>query len=81
MTVDKLSISLRPEIGDAARAAAERAGQGLSAWVAEAVAARLRAEALDAFLDEWQEQHGRITPEEIARAEIELGYRTADRAP
>lgn len=78
MSVDKMSISLRADLGESVRAAAQRSGRGLSSWVAEALAARLRAEALDAFLEEWQERHGRVTEEEIARAEIELGYRTAD---
>jgi hypothetical protein len=77
MSVDKMSISLRSELGEAARTAAERSGQGLSSWIAEAVAAKLRADALDEFLEGWQAQHGFVTSEEIVRAEIELGYRSA----
>ncbi|MSP21830.1 MAG: hypothetical protein EXR66_02240 [Dehalococcoidia bacterium] len=76
MKVDKLSISLDAELGDEVRAAARKAGKGVSAWLAEAAAAKLRSEALREFLDEWQAEHGPITPEELARAREELGLRT-----
>jgi len=71
--VDKLSISLDPELGDAVRSAAARAGQPVSSWLAEAAAGKLRAEALAEFLDGWEAEHGGLTPEELARAERELG--------
>ena len=38
--------------------------------------ARSRARELAAFLTDWQAMHGPITPEELARAQAELGYRT-----
>ena len=68
-----MSISLQPDLGDRVREAALRAGKGLSSWLAEAAAAKLRAEALADFLDDWEKQHGVITAEELRRAEIELG--------
>jgi hypothetical protein len=71
--VDKLSISLDPELGDAVRSAAARAGQPVSSWLAEAAAGKLRAEALAEFLDGWEAEHGGLTAEELARAERELG--------
>ena len=37
-----MSISLGPQLGDEVRAAAERGGVSVSAWFAEAAAARLR---------------------------------------
>jgi hypothetical protein len=67
--VDKMSISLEADLGDAAR----RAGKGLSSWLAEAAAAKLRAEALEEFLDGWEREHGPLTAGE-------LGLRTADPA-
>ncbi len=73
MKVDKLSISFDADLGDAVRAAAKRSGRGLSGWLAEAAAARLRAEALDEFLDSWEAEHGELTAEELARASAELG--------
>ncbi len=73
MKVDKLSISLAPDLGDAVRDAARRRGASLSAWLAEAAAAKLRAEALADYLDHWEVQHGAITGDELARAAAELG--------
>jgi hypothetical protein len=76
--VDKMSISLDPELGDAVRAAAAEAGQPLSSWLAEAAASKLRAEALAGFLEDWQAEHGALTAAEVARAERELGLRAAE---
>jgi hypothetical protein len=70
--VDKLSVSFAPDLGDAVRAAAKRSGRGLSGWLAEAAAARLRSEALAAFLEEWEAEHGKLTEEEVARTAAEL---------
>ncbi len=82
MKVDKLSISFDPDRGDAVRAAAYRSGRGLSGWLAEAAAARLRAEELAAFLDGWESQHGPLTAEELARATAETGVpRGSNREP
>jgi hypothetical protein len=78
--VDKLSISFEPELGDAVRAAAAQAGQPVSSWLAEAAASKLRAEALADFLAGWESEHGVLTPEEIARAERELGLAADDTA-
>jgi hypothetical protein len=74
MKVDKMSISLDPQLGDDIRGAAERAGMSVSAWLADAAAARLRKQALAEFLSDWQAKHGRITAAELARARAELGY-------
>ena len=73
MKVEKLSVSFDPDLGDAVRAAAKRSGRGLSGWLADAAAARLRAEALADFLDDWEAGHGTLTPEELASAAAELG--------
>ena len=72
MKVDKLSVSFDPELGEAVRAAARRSGRGLSGWLAEAAAARLRAEALAEFLDGWEAEHGALSAEELAQATAEL---------
>lgn len=73
MKVDKLSVSFDPDLGNAVRAAAARSGRGLSRWLAEAAAARLRAEALASFLDDWEAENGALSAEELARASVELG--------
>ena len=80
MKVDKLSVSFDPELGDAVRSAAAEAGKPLSAWLAEAAASKLRAEALGRFLDGWEAEHGVLTAGELARAEQELGMTASDSA-
>jgi hypothetical protein len=72
--VDKMSISMDPQLGDDIRLAAERAGVSVSAWLADAAAARVRKQALADFLSDWQAKHGRITATELARARAELGH-------
>lgn len=80
MKVDKLSVSFDPELGDAVRSAAAQAGKPLSSWLAEAAASKLRGEALEEFLADWESEHGVLTAEEIARAERELGVAAGDTA-
>lgn len=72
MKVDKMSVSFDPELGDAIRAAAAHHGQPLSSWLAEAAASKLRAEALTAYLDAWEAEHGTLTSDELAAAERTL---------
>jgi hypothetical protein len=72
MKVDKLSVSFEPELGDAVRAAARKQGAGLSRWLADAAAAKLRSEALAEFLDAWEAEHGSLTADELATAATEL---------
>jgi hypothetical protein len=80
-----MSISFAPDLGDAVREAAERAGMTLSSWLAEAAEAKLREQADEAaedkrrlqglgeYLDEWEAEHGAFTDEELARAARKLG--------
>ncbi|ONH35066.1 hypothetical protein [Protofrankia sp. BMG5.30] len=80
MKVDKMSVSFEGELGEAVRDAARRAGVGLSAWLAAAAAAKLRAEALTEFLDSWEAAHPALTPQELAQAERELGLQAGQTA-
>ncbi|MGH3544911.1 MAG: hypothetical protein ACRDPW_03145 [Mycobacteriales bacterium] len=77
MKVDKMSISLASDLGDAVRGAARKSDAGLSAWFADAAAVKLRAEALNEFLEDWESKHGAPTAAELASAESELGLRSA----
>ncbi len=77
MKVDKISISFEAALGDQVREAARKAGTGLSSWLAGAAGARLRAEALEEFLDAWEKGHGTLTATELSNAERELGISTA----
>jgi hypothetical protein len=73
MHVDRLSITLDPRLGLAARRAAKRAKMSLSAWIAEATADRVRNEALGQALDEWEAEQGTFTSQELTAAAQALG--------
>jgi len=73
MNVDRLSITLDPRLGAAARKAAKRAKVSLSTWIAEATADRVRNDALGEALDQWETEDGAFTPDELAAAAKELG--------
>lgn len=73
MNVDRLSITLDPALGAAARKAARRAKVSLSAWIAEATAERVRNEALGRALDAWEAEEGEFTAEELESAARTLG--------
>ena len=75
-----MSVSFEAAVGDDIRRAARAAGVGLSSWLADAAARKLRADALREFLDEWEAEFGAVTPEELARAEADLGLRTGGSA-
>ena len=81
MKVSKISISLDAGLGDQVREAARKAGTGLSSWLAGAAAARLRAEALESFLNAWEKKHGALTLAELSRAERELGIGSVRKSP
>jgi hypothetical protein len=80
MKVDKMSISFDAGLGDQVREAARKAGTGLSAWLAGAAAARLRAEALDEFLNTWEKKHGALTADELSQAERDLVIRASKKS-
>ena len=73
MNVDRLSITLDPKLGAAARKAAKRANVSLSAWIAEATADRVRNEALGQALDQWEAEAGSFTTRELTDAADALG--------
>ena len=73
MSVDRLSITLDPRLGAAARKAAKRAKVSLSTWIAEATADRIRNELLGEALDRWEAEAGALTQKELDRAAEALG--------
>ncbi len=76
MKVDKLSVSFAPELGDAVRDAARNGETSVSAWLAEAAAAKLRAQALTDYLEGGEKQHGELTPKEPMKAAADLQFPT-----
>ena len=79
MTVDKMSVSLAPSLSSAVRDAAEQSGETLSGWLADAAQTKLRARALDEFLDDWESENGEITGEELHNAVSRLGLAAGSR--
>lgn len=79
MHVDRLSITLEPQLGAAVRRAAKRAGVSVSAWIAEATEARIRNLALRDALDAWDAEDGPLTTDELEDAARALGRPTARR--
>lgn len=69
MGVEKMSVSFELELGEAIRTSAAAAGQSVSAWLAGAARDRLRLEALEDAVGAWEQEHGRLTEAEVARAE------------
>ena len=80
MQVDRLSITMDPRLGLAARRAAKRARMSLSAWIAEATADRVRNEALGSALDQWEAEDGTFTSKELTAAAQALGLIRKPRA-
>jgi hypothetical protein len=73
VAVDKMSVSLATSLSSAVREAAEESGETLSGWLADAAETKLRARALDEFLDVWENENGSISEEEIQDAASRLG--------
>src|SRR5262245_23985192 len=89
MSVDRISFTLDPRLGLAARKAARRAKVSLSTWIADATADatadRIRNELLGEALDRWEAEEEALTREELDRAAEALGLSrrpgSRDRSP
>jgi hypothetical protein len=80
MPVDRVSLTMDPELGAAVREAAEREGTTVSAWLSQAAADRVRNQLLRVALDRWQEEDGLLTEAEIEEARESLGLARSSRA-
>jgi len=70
--VDRLSVTMPPEIGAAVRDSAARQGTSVSNWLAAAAAQRLRNELLGAALDAWEAEDGPFSDSELNAATAAL---------
>ena len=70
--VDRLSVTMPPEVGAAVRGAAAREGTSVSNWLAAAAAQRLRNELLGAALDHWEAEQGPFSDDELNAATAAL---------
>jgi len=73
MQVDRLSITMDPDLGSSVREAAARSGLSVSGWLAAAAAARLRNELLGAALDVWEAEATPFSDKELDAAARVLG--------
>ena len=71
--VDRLSVTMPPEIGAAVREAAARHGTSVSTWLSSAATQRLRSELLGAALDRWEAEEGPFSDKELDAAAAALG--------
>ena len=70
MSVEKFSVSLDPQLGQALRAAAQADDMNVSAWLATAIRQRLRHAALGAALDEILAEQGWSREELLAERPV-----------
>jgi hypothetical protein len=82
VAVKKLSISVEAGLGDEIARDARLAGVSLSAWLADAAAAKLRKSAWREYFAEIEREHGPFTEEQRAQARRDLGIErpTGDQA-
>jgi hypothetical protein len=66
MTVARLAISLDAGLARAMRKAAK--DEPISAWLADAVRRKLRAEGLLRVVEDWEAEHGELTAAELRAA-------------
>ena len=66
--VDRLSVTMVPQIGTAVREAAAREGTSVSTWISEAAAQRLRNDLLGVALDQWEAEDGPFSDDELNAA-------------
>ncbi len=70
MSVEKFSVSLDPQLGQALRAAAKAEDTNVSAWLATAIRQRLRHIALGEALDEIIAEQGWSRAELLAESPV-----------
>ena len=79
----KLAITVDPDVHENILAAAARDGLSVSAWMTMAAREALRRQAGLAAVAQWEEQHGRLTTEEMneARRRVRAQLRTSRTGP
>lgn len=64
----KLAITIDPQVHQSILAAASNDGVSLSAWITTAAREALQRRAGLAAVAAWEDQHGKLTPKEMAAA-------------
>ena len=73
MAVDRFSVTMPPELGQAVRNAAAHSETSVSQWLAGAAADRVRNDLLGAALDAWEAEDGPFDDAELGAAASTLG--------
>ena len=73
MKVERFSVTMDPDLGQAVRNAAARSGVSVSRWLGEAASDHLRSELLAAALDTWEAEDGPFSDKELDSAARLLG--------
>jgi len=80
MSAHKLSVALEEPVAIAAKRAAQRRGISLSAWLNEASRNALNVEDGLTAVAEWEAEHGQLSTEELATADVVLDGAGVSRA-
>ncbi len=73
MKVDRLSVTMDPDLGQAVRTAASRSGVSVSRWLSDAAADHLRNQLLGDALDAWEAEDGPFSQADLDAASRLLG--------
>ncbi len=79
MQVDRFSVTMEPQLGQAVREAASRAGISVSRWLSDAASDHLRNALLGGALDVWEADDGAFSELELDAAAKLLGLQATDR--
>jgi hypothetical protein len=67
-TMDRITVTMPPEVGAAVREAARRKQVSVSSWLTSAAEDKLRNLLLRQALDAWEAEDGPLTDEELQEA-------------
>ncbi len=73
MSVDRMSVTMDPDLGQAVRAAASRSGVSVSRWLSDAAGDHLRNQLLGDALDTWEAENGPFSETDLDAAVRTLG--------
>ena len=73
MGMERVTITIPIELRRAGQSEADERGTSFSAVVSNALAAHLRGRAIDAWLTEFEEEHGAFSEDELASIAAEAG--------
>lgn len=68
MTVERITISLDADLAELVKAAADEDSLNVSAWFGDAARQRLASRRLRTVIDDWEQEHGAFSEDELAAA-------------